>query len=71
MDKYPKILCTNCLYKLDFSYEFLLKSLESQQFLNDLVNHEVFETINVMQDELHNPALCLEELNDIPDRKST
>lgn len=32
-DKYPKTICRECAYKLDLSHEFLMKSLESQQFL--------------------------------------
>lgn len=32
-DKYPKTICRDCTYKLDLSHEFLMKSLESQQFL--------------------------------------
>lgn len=33
-DKFPKTICRECAYKLDVSHEFLLKSLESQQFLS-------------------------------------
>lgn len=35
-DKFPKTICRECAYKLDVSHEFLLKSLESQQFLSGI-----------------------------------
>lgn len=63
-DSYPKLVCSDCVCKLDISYDFLLKSLESQQFLSELVQHEVFDTIYVFKDDQQH-QLCM-ELNELP-----
>lgn len=63
-DSYPKLICSDCVCKLDISYDFLLKSLESQQFLSELVQHEVFDTIYVFKDDQQH-QLCM-ELNELP-----
>lgn len=44
-DKFPRTVCRDCLYRLDEAHEFLIKCLESQQFLADLATHEVFDEI--------------------------
>ncbi|KAJ6641000.1 Zinc finger protein [Pseudolycoriella hygida] len=62
-DSYPKFICSDCICKLDISYDFLLKSLESQQFLSEL-QHEVFDTIYVFKDDQQH-QLCM-ELNELP-----
>lgn len=59
-DSFPKLICSDCVYKLDVSYEFLLKCLESQQFLSELVQHEVFDTIYVFKDDPQHQQLCME-----------
>lgn len=32
-DKFPQTLCQYCVYKLDMSHEFLMKTLDAQQYL--------------------------------------
>lgn len=61
-DTYPKVICSDCVVKLDISYDFLLKSLESQQFLSELMQNEVFDTIYVFKDD---QQLCM-ELSELP-----
>lgn len=63
-DSYPKVVCSDCVCKLDISYDFLVKSLESQQFLTELVHNEVFNTIYVFKDD-QQQQLCM-ELNELP-----
>lgn len=33
-DKFPQTLCQYCLYKLEMSHEFLMKTLDAQQYLS-------------------------------------
>ncbi|XP_037051231.1 zinc finger protein OZF-like isoform X2 [Bradysia coprophila] len=61
-DSYPKLVCSDCVCKLDISYDFLMKSLESQQFLTELVQNDVFNTIYVLKDD---QQLCM-ALNELP-----
>lgn len=63
-DSYPKLICSECVCKLEISYEFLIKSVESQQFLTELVHNEVFDTIYVFKDD-QQQQLCM-ELNELP-----